>query len=188
MDWLADILKNLTISKTLVAVVFVTSVVMYYGPILYPNEVPKLQSELVPYLFAAMVLTCCLLLFWGLAVFWTLTKTSVKSAARFFVDSSLSEPEAALLCFMAQDPTQPINLDNIDYSRAPGTKLEFHHWTKRLETKGLVCIYQYNDNLVSLTDLGRTKALEIQMQAKRSNGDEHCGQKGQGIHHRSERL
>lgn len=187
MDWLADILKNLAVSKTLVAAVFVTSVVMYFGPILFPNEVPKLQSEFVPYLFATMVLTGCLLLLWGLACFWALVKSSVKSAAKFFVDSSLSEPETALLFFMAKDPTKPIDLDYIDYTRAKGTKLEFHHWTKQLENKGLVSIYELNDNLVSLTDLGRLRALEIQRQVKHGNGNEHS-ENGRTIHHSSERL
>lgn len=169
MDWLADILKNLTISKALVAAIFVTTMVMYFGPILIPNGVPKLQPELVPYLFAAMVLTACLLTFWGSVALWNLTRISMQSAARVLSDSSLSEPETALLFVMAKDPTQPINLDNIDYSSAPGTKLEFHHWTKRLETKRLVRINEWDDNLVSLTDLGREKALEIQRQVKNSN-------------------
>lgn len=166
MDWLADILKNLTISRTLVAAVFVTSVVMYVGPILAPGGVPKLQPEFVPYLFAAMVLTGCLLLFWGLAAFWNLTRKSMRSAARVLADSTLSEPETALLFYMATDPTQPINLDNIDYSRAPGTKLEFHLWTKQLEAKGLARINEWDDNLVSLTDMGRERALKIQKQVK----------------------
>lgn len=165
MDWLADILKNLTISKALVASVFISSVIMYFGPMLAPSDVPGLQKELVPYLFAVMVLTACLLLFWGLAAFWNLTMTSMRSAARA-LDSSLSEPEVALLFVMAKDPTQPINLDNIDYSKAPGTKLEFHHWTKKLEAKGFAQINEWDDNLISLTHLGRNKALEIQRQAK----------------------
>jgi len=165
MDWLADILKNLTVSKALVAAVFVTSAVMYFGPILSPSNVPKVQSEFMPYLFAGMVLTGCLLLFWGVSWAWLLVKTSVRSAAKIFTDSRLSEPETALLIFMAKDPTQPINLDRIDYSRALGTKLEFHHWTKQLQAKGLVRINAWDDNLIDLTDLGRKRALEIQRQA-----------------------
>ena len=169
MDWLADILKNLAISKTLVAALFVTSVVMYVGPILAPDGVPKLQNEFVPYLFAAMVLTGCLLFFWGLAALYHLTRTSMRSAARVLADSTLSEPEIALLFVMAKDPTQPINLDNIDYSRAPGTKLEFHHWTKQLETKGLARINEWDDNLISLTNQGRECALKIQREARGGN-------------------
>ena len=160
MDWLTDILKNLNVSKTLVAAVFVTSAVMYFGPILSPSNVPKIQSEFMPYLFAGMVLAGCLLLFWGVAWAWILAKTSIRDAAKIFTDSSLSEPETALLFFMAKDPTQPIDLGRIDYSRALGTKLEFHHWTKQLQAKGLARINDWDDNLISLTDLGQKKLLK----------------------------
>jgi len=169
MDWLSDIIKNLAISKTLVAAVFVTSVVMYVGPIVVPGGIPKIQPDFVPYLFVVMVLTGCLLLFWGIAAFLRLTKDSVRSATRVLADSTLSEPETALLFAMAIDPTQPINLNNIDYSRAHGTKLEFHHWTKKLEEKGLARINEWDDNLVSLTDKGREQALKIQKQSKRQS-------------------
>lgn len=164
MEWLADILKNLTISRTLVAAVFVTSAVMYFGPIFIPTDVPKLQSELVPYLFAVMLLTGCLLLLWALASLWNLTRTSVRSAARALADSSLSEPEVALLLIMGKDPTEPLNLSEINYSHAPASKLELHHWTRQLQDKGLALINEWDDNLVSLTDLGRSRALQIQRQ------------------------
>ena len=169
MDWLADILKNLAVSRPLVAAVFVTSAVMHVGPLLAPNEVPKVQADLVPYVFAAMVLTGCLLLFWGLAGVWSIARSSVRGTARVFSSSSLSQPETAILFFMAKNPTEPIDLDHIDYSRAPGTKLEFLHWTQLLQQKGLARINEWNDNLVSLTDLGRRRALEIQRQAKRES-------------------
>jgi len=170
MNWLADILKNLTISKTLVAAVFVTSAVMYIGPVLGFDRIPRLQPEFVPYLFAVMLFTGCLLLFWGMAVLWNLTRIGMRNATQFFANSStLYCPEAALLFLMSQDPTQSIDLDKIDYSHAPGTKLEFHHWTKKLEIRGLARINEYNDNLVSLTDLGRKRALKVQKQFKSGN-------------------
>lgn len=172
MDWLADILKNLTISKALVAAIFITSVVMYVGPNFTLIVIPQMQSELVPYLFAVMMFTGCLLLFWGLSAIWRKARKSVRSTARFFMPNpKLSEAETVLLVAMAQDPSQPISLDNIDYSRAPGTKLEFHHWTQQLAIKGLARVNQWDDNLVSLTILGRKRALEIQRQLKISNGN-----------------
>ena len=166
MDWLADILKNLSISKTLIAAIFVTSVVMYIGPIHAPNSVPKLQPEFVPYLFAGMILTGCLLLFWGLAAIWNLTKTGMRGAVRVLIDSKLSEPETILLVIMAKDPAHPINLDNINYSSTSITKLEFHDWTKQLEAKGLARINTWDDNCISLTDLGRKRALKILRQTR----------------------
>lgn len=169
MDWLADIVKNLTISKTLVFAVFVTTVVMHFGPTYAVNFVPKFQPEYASYLFAIMVLTGVLLLFWGLAAVWQLTRRSLQGAARIFRSPSLSQSEVNLLFSMARDPTEPMDLDRLDYSRAQGTKLEFHQIAKRLEAKGLVRINPWNDNLLTLTDLGRDRALAIQQATNRHN-------------------
>ena len=167
MDWLADIIKNLTISKTLVAAIFVTSMVMYFGPIFAPGTVPKLQLEYVTYLFAVIVLTGVLLLFWGLAATWNLTMAGMRGAARSFRNPNLSQSEGDLLFFMADDPTQPIDLDRIDYLRTGVTKLEFHQLAKQLQEKELVNINPWNENILTLTDLGRGRALEIQQAKKR---------------------
>jgi hypothetical protein len=70
---------------------------------------------------------------------------------------------------MGNDPTQPMDLDRLDYSRAEGTKLEFHQLAKQLEAKGLVRINPWNDNLLTLTDLGRDRALAIQQATNRRN-------------------
>lgn len=169
MDWFADIIKNLTISKTLVFAVFITTTVMHFGPTYAVNFVPKFQPEYATYLFAIMVLTGVLLLFWGLAAVWHLTCTSMRGAVRIFRSPSLSQSEVNLLFSMGNDPTQPMDLDRLDYSRAEGTKLEFHQLAKQLEEKGLVRINPWNDNLLTLTDLGRDRALTIQQATNRRN-------------------
>ena len=166
MNWLADILKNLAISKALVAAIFVTAVVMHFGPILAPAHVPLLQKEFAPYLFAVIVLTGCLLSLWGLVGVWNLSGAAIRKASAVLTSSSLSNSERAILYLMARNPTQPINLDNLDYARAPGTKLEFHQLAKGLAGKGLISISEWDDNLISLTESGRTRALEIQRQRK----------------------
>jgi hypothetical protein len=167
MDWLADILKDLAISKTLVGAIFVTAVVMYFGPILAPGQVPALQKEFAPYLFAVMVLTGCLLALWGMAGALNASRAGIEKTATALTSFKLIDTERAILFYLAKDPTQPMNLDNIDYTRASGTKLEFHQLAKGLAGKGLVYINDLNDNLISLTEKGRDRALEIQRQAKR---------------------
>jgi hypothetical protein len=166
MDWLADILKNLAISRTLVVAIFVTAAVMYFGPIFAPLHVPAVQKEFTTHLFAAMVLTGCLLAVWAIAGTWHLSKAGLQKTATALTSSSLIDAERAILFLLAKDPTQPINLENIDYTRAPGTKLEFHQLAKGLEAKGLVNINDWDDNLISLTEKGRVRALEIQREAK----------------------
>lgn len=166
MDWLKDIIKDLAISKALVASIFFTSVVMYLGPIFASKYVPALPKEFVPYLFATMILTGCLLALWGAAGLWSASRAGIRKAVGTLTNQSLVDAEQAILFLLAENPSEPINLDNIDYSRAPGTKLEFHQLAKGLERKGLVRINNWDDNLISLTEKGRERALEIQRQAR----------------------
>jgi len=80
----------------------------------------------------------------------------------------LVDTEKAFLFLLARNPSKPIDLDDIDYSRAFGTKLEFHQLAKGLQRKGLVRINDWDDDLISLTEKGRERALEIQRQVKRT--------------------
>lgn len=167
MDWLADILKNLAVSRTLVFAFFVTAVIMYFGPAVSPGHVPKLAEAYVPYLFAAMLLSGVLLVLWALSAIWGFIKHAIKRASNGISGlAPLSEAETAILFYMANNPTLPLDLGSLDYSKTPGTKLEFHQLTKFLERKGLVSIHYYDDDLISLTEQGREKALEIQRQVK----------------------
>lgn len=146
--------------------VFVTSLVMHFGPITFPSYVPELPKDFKPLAFAVMVLTACLLLLWMLAAIWAASHQGIRSTVRVLAGISLSEAETAILYLMAQDPTRALNLERIDYSRAPTTKLEFRQLSKGLQEKGLVHINPYDDNLASLTELGCEHALEIQRRIK----------------------
>lgn len=169
MDWLADILKNLAVSRTLVVAIFVTAAVMYFGPTVAPGQVPKLKEDFIPYLFAAMFLSGMLLVIWTLNALWVATHQAARRTARNISSQApFSEAEVTILFVMSQNPTNPLCLDHIDYSQTPITKLGFHQLTKALERKGLVSINPYDENLVSLTELGRERALEIQKKVKRN--------------------
>lgn len=168
MDWLKDIIKDLAISKALIAAIFVTAVVMYFGPIFAPAHVPALPRDFLPYLFATMVLTGCLLALWGSVGLWHASRAGIQKTAETLTNPSLVDTEKAFLFLLAMNPSKPINLDDIDYSRAFGTKLEFHQLAKGLQRKGLVRINGWDDDLISLTEKGRERALEIQRQVKRT--------------------
>ena len=166
MDWLKDIVKHLEISRTLVAAVFVASVAMFCAPYIAPMDVPRLAEELLPFLFGVMVLTGALLSIWSLMGLWALSKQGVQRTSKVFANSSLSEAESMILLVLGRNPTTPLDLENIDYEQAPATKLEFHQLAAHLATKGLVRINDWDENLVSLTQTGRARALELQRQFK----------------------
>lgn len=170
MEWLTDIIKKLEISRLLVSAVFVTSVVMYFGPTLTPNNTPRVPEDFLPALFGLMVLTGCLLIFWAIAEAWIFITKGVRKTTQAFKNGSLSDAEIAILHVLGRDPTTPLDLSTIDYSATPATKLEFHHIASGLEEKGLVYINGFDENLVSLTKLGRDKALDLHRERKAKSG------------------
>ncbi|MBA4681509.1 MAG: hypothetical protein H2075_01865 [Pseudomonas sp.] len=166
MEWLTDIIKRLEISKPLVSAVFITSTVMYFGPDLAANNIPRSPENFLPALFGVMTLTGCLLIFWSISEAWTLITSSIKKTSQTFKNGSLSEAEVAILHVLGRDPTTPLDLGSIDYSVAPATKLEFHHIVSKLEEKGLVYINGFDEDLISLTKQGRDKALDLHRERK----------------------
>ena len=67
---------------------------------------------------------------------------------------------------MGDNPSEPMNLDGINYRDAPFSKLELMQWVADLEKNNLVTINPWHENLVTLTVSGREKALEIQRARK----------------------
>lgn len=166
MDWLEDLIKHLAISRTLVVAIFITSVVMYVGPMIKPDLVPQLQKDFVPALFGVMVLSACLLVLWIVAGIWSAAGHGLKKTAQTLSNRPLTDGEMAILHVLGKDPTSPFNLEDIDYSSAPTTKLEFHHLVNQLVKKGLVYTNDFDENLVSLTMLGRDRALTLHREWK----------------------
>jgi hypothetical protein len=161
MDWLRDILKNLEVSRTLVVAIFIAALAMFTAPYVAPDYVPRLQKEFIPFLFGVMVLTGALLLIWCLAAAWSLSKSGFRRTTEALADTSLSEAESMILMVLGRTPTTPLNLEDIDYERASASRLEFHHLVGRLEAMGLVRTNEYDENLVSLTQSGRSRALQV---------------------------
>ena len=161
MEWLKDILKHLAISRLLVGAVFVTSTAMFWGPKLVPAHVPQTSAEWLPAIFGGMVLTGCLLLFWTIAGLWHALTRGVRSVKESIAAANISQNEAGLLAAMGKNPSEPLNLDRINYEEAPFARLELMETCSALDKKGLVRINEYAENLVSLTPAGRERALEI---------------------------
>ena len=166
MDWLEDLVKNLAISRTLVVAIFITSVVMYVGPLVKPDLVPQLQKDFVPALFGTMILSGCLLVLWLVSGIWSIVSQGFKKTAQTLSNGTLTEGEMAILHVLGKNPTSPLDLEEIDYSRAPATKLEFHHLVSQLVDKGLAYTNDFDENLVSLTKQGRDRALALHREWK----------------------
>lgn len=167
MEWLTDFIKHLAISRTLVGAVFVTSIVMVVGPKVYPTLVPAVPQPWSSALFGVMVLSSALLILWCIAALWSLLARGVRATSTTISAATLNQGHTDVLHAMGNNPSQPLNLDNINYDQAPFSRLEIEQLMRELKQKGLVSFNEWGENLVSLTQSGKERALEIQRRAKK---------------------
>ena len=142
---------------------------MVVGPQIAHETVPAVPQPWSPLLFAAMVLTGSLLGIWGLASAWSFLLFIFKSAKTSTEPRpTLTKSHYELLYVMGRNPLEPLNLDNVNYREAPFSKLEVIQWVSELEKNELVSINLYHESLVTLTDSGREKALEVERAASKN--------------------
>lgn len=169
MEWITDLLKHLAISRSIVAAIFVTSVVMVVGPHINPNIVPSVSQPWSPVLFAVMILTGTLLIFWVAMFIWRFFVSLFKSAkATAEPLPDLNKNHFELLLAMGNNPSEPMNLDRVNYHEAPFSRLELMQWVSDLEKNNLVFTNPWSEGLVTLTASGRKMALEIQQSIKKA--------------------
>ncbi|CAG0928224.1 hypothetical protein PLCT1_00674 [Planctomycetaceae bacterium] len=165
MSWLSDLLKHLSVSRSIAGAVFLTALVLAIGPRFLPQYVEPVPKEWSSVVVAALVFSGSLLLFWSVAGMWNLITRGTKRASAFLDARVLSPREQEALLALAAKPSTSLNLEHIDYERTPFSELELLEIMQNLERKGLVQMNQFSDNLVSLSPTGRARALAIQRQA-----------------------
>ncbi len=168
MEWLKYIIKDLASSKRLVTSLWVTAVVLHFGPLFLPSYVPALNKDHIPYIFGTMILTSCLLILWLIEAFWSLWQVGVEKTGKVFADKTLSRVENNLLFLMSKNPSEPFDMETIDWSNAKSTKLEYLQAAKNLERKGLVRIHTSDADFINLTESGCQRALELQNSLRKS--------------------
>lgn len=169
MDWLKDLIKHLEVSRTLVVVVFLTSLVMATGPTYAPQIVPTVPAPWNVCNFIAMVLTGSLLILWALQGAWKAIGRTLKTIKSAIVITPITAQERDVLLGMGAHPMEPLNLGSINYDQAPFTRLEVQSVMRSLQRKGLVRINEWSENLVSLTEEGQERALQLQLEARTKN-------------------
>lgn len=167
MDWIPALLKHLGLSRSVVAAVFVTSLVLYLGPRLAPNYVDAVPREWASVVVGVLVFSGFLLLVWGASVLWEKLRRNHKESSALFASYQLNQNEAGLLDALGENPREPLNLETVDYAAVRLSQLEVLEMVHGLSRKGLVSINPYSSKLVSLTARGRERALEIQRVARR---------------------
>ena len=160
MSWLTDLLKHLSLSKSFTGALFVTSLALLTGPRIAPQYFDAVPAQWRWLVIAACIFSFVLLATWAVP---PLVKGTLKAPSR--VRNSLrfnppTEQERAFIYFLGLNhPNDSCNLDHLNHSKI--SKLELIQLCGSLQRKGLVRVNEYMDDLVSLTDSGRSYALEL---------------------------
>ncbi|RQZ67552.1 hypothetical protein [Burkholderia sp. Bp9004] len=163
MDWIPALLKHLAIARSAVVAAFLTATTLLLLPRVAPTYLPQLPVSWAPLLAAACLFSGCLLVIWGSEAAISIAKRYLAAArASRALKADLDRHELAVVQFLGCNPAEPMDLDRIDYAAAPTTRLELMVVVKELSDKGLVELNPFAPNLVTLTDVGRKRALEIQ--------------------------
>ncbi|MGY6125389.1 hypothetical protein ACW9YV_07820 [Paraburkholderia strydomiana] len=116
----------------------------------------------MPFLVSVFLFCGCLLLIWACEAVWSrITSTVGKIRASRRRESGLSSDEHTFIYALGQCPTDSLNLEAFDYASTPFTRLQLLEVVGSLVDKGLVQTNMYAENLVSLTEEGRKRALAL---------------------------
>ena len=160
MNWISDLLRQVTVSKTLTLAVFCTSAALLFGPKLFPGfmESEPKDWQFVP--AGTLVFSGCFLLVWLASGVWRLMVKSYWGILYRSRSRVLSSQETEFLCSLAKHPDTPINLRAINYDTSPLTRLEFTQISAGLASKGLVQFGPHDRAIVILTKSGEKVALK----------------------------
>jgi hypothetical protein len=165
VNWISDLLRQVTLSKTLTFAVFAASATLLFGPRLFPGTVETVPKDWQFVPVAALVLSACFLLVWFTTAVWRLTSRLYWFGVHTWRSRTVEGQELELLCSIAKHPDSPINLRAIDYDNSPYTRFEYTHLAASLARKGLVSFGPHERAIVILTQRGERIALRA-IQAK----------------------
>jgi hypothetical protein len=162
MDWIPALLKHLALSRSAIAAAFVTALVLYAGPRLFPTYVEPVPREWAAVVVGVLVFSGFLLCTWAVSGLWRWCARRWEQTCALLASQRISDMEADFLRGLGQRPSEPWSLERLPYDELQLSRLEVLELVHGLARKGLVSINPYKTELVSLTATGRQRALEIQ--------------------------
>ncbi|WP_305812533.1 hypothetical protein [Photobacterium leiognathi] len=174
MNWISELFKNITVSKTLTSACFITCLTLLALPSYLPDIFEQLSKTWATVALAITVFTGCLIFFWG----GSLLKATLLDFISLKIQESrakkISDDEIKLIFFLGTYyADKPFDLREFDYEKASFTKLGVLAICNSLKDKGLLRINTFNENVVYLSDSGRKKALELQKEEQERRQSNH---------------
>lgn len=161
MNWISEVFKHVTLSRSLVFAVFVTSAALLFGRPYLPTLIKPVPELWAVGMSGALIFSGVLLLWWIVPAIWNSAYRSCKALTQFVKSRSLNELEQSMLLALGRLADESLDLRKIDFSDNDYHKLELLEVTRGLKDKGLVETNFLEENLVYLTPLGRARALKL---------------------------
>lgn len=174
MDWVTEIIKQLQTSRAFVTAVFIACLSLLLGHTFAPSLIPEVPDNWKLPLIGGLIFSGTLLTFIIIPFFWSYFSKLLNNKTQKIRSLILSNDEQGFLYIMAlmieNSREDFINLSNLNYDAMDISKLKIQEIVTGLVTKGLIEANPFDPNLISFTNTGRSKALEIKesiIQARR---------------------
>lgn len=161
MEWLSQLIKHLSNSRSLAGAGFVTCLVLIFGNKLLPNLVPELSLEIRLAAVSGLIFTGAFLCFSLLPQIYRAFLTAAVRVKQFIGSRRVSDLEKVILMVLAERPDKFFDLYQLNYEEAEFTIIMAFEASKRLESKGLVRFNKFHKNMIMLTDRGQKHAFKI---------------------------
>lgn len=161
MGWISDLVKHLSISKVFASAVFVTSTSLLFGGHLLPSLVPAIPSEWKLACIATMIFSGTYLLAWAMVAIFGACGSAKTSFFRWLRSRKLTERDEFLIDLLAKQAYETLNLSQMEFDPHEITRLEVIQHAKELQRAGLVRVSPHDDSIISLTENGKARAIEI---------------------------
>jgi hypothetical protein len=168
MDWISDIVKHITLSRTLTIAALITSTVLLFVPKYFPNSaVPAGWNWAV---LAIFTFTISLTIFWILDTIRKLIHLGLRFIKNILPPPIPTPEEDQLLNILAQYADQTLNLETLYHgNQGKISKLKLLDLSKGLCKKGYVAEIFFDENKIYLTERGRRYALKLEKQQSKHN-------------------
>src|SRR5690606_36674483 len=138
MQWLTDVLENLSIPRSTTGAVLIAALTLLFSSKACPEHFQPLPAELQLIVVAAAVFSGTLLLFWLVAEFSYNFNQLATHFWKRIRRQPLNSHELEVVLWLAKKPTDPTDIGQPGYDSRPYTELELRVLLDGLVDRGLV--------------------------------------------------
>lgn len=167
MQWLSEIITNLTVSRTTAGALFVATLLLLVLPLLFPGHIPSVPNQWQWLVLGLCIFSVSLLVFSCIHWIGSCLRKLPNHLHALRRQLPTTDLETAIIYLMGRDePNGYVDVNKIYYSQLNCSKLDFLQACNALKSKGLLSTAPVCSHLIRLTERGRVVALDLLKQAE----------------------